>query len=76
MLTIIFICSSAHLYTDSSAGISVLPLFASVYSTVGGIVLYCFLVINPSCSSSLRHFVSIVAVMPVTFRSNSRYLSV
>ena len=41
-----FICSSAHLYTDSNAGISVLPRSARAYSTVGGIVLYCVRVIN------------------------------
>ena len=55
------------MYTDSNAGINDLPRSNKVYSTVGGIVLYCVRRISLSASSSRRHFVSIVAVIPIVF---------
>ena len=41
---------------------SVFPFSVREYSTVGGIVLYCFRLISPSFSGSRRSFVSMVAV--------------
>ena len=41
---------------------SVFPFSVREYSTVGGIVLYCFRLISPSFSGSHRSFVSMVAV--------------
>ena len=51
---------------DFNAGMSVRPRSASEYLTVGGIVLYCVRFMKLSCSSSRRHLVNIVAVMPTT----------
>ena len=41
---------------------SVFPFSVREYSTVGGIVLYCFRLISPSFSSSRRSFVSMVDI--------------